>query len=133
MSQIRRRQIGNKSGTELLYPDAFMVAFTESAGTSHKIIYETQISRYVLDGVEYTPSSPVKSVTPTTDGVHVLYFWLDGNARLANDVYIKYVRVPVFWAIFTKHKTGLYITVFHVIHAPECGKRGKKKKNLSKS
>lgn len=106
MSQIRRRQFTTKSGNELLYPDAFMVAFTESAGTSHRIIGNKKISRYVLDGVEYTPSSAVDSVTPTTDGVHILYFWLNANERLGNEVSIKYIRIPAepeYW-----HPTFIY-------------------------
>ena len=90
----------------LEHPDAYMVVFDSDAVETGIIYGNGGINRYILDGVETIPNSPVGSVTPSTNGTHVLYFWLGSSNRLRNDSIVKYLRVPAepeYW-----HGTFLY-------------------------
>lgn len=93
MSQIRRRQFGRKVGNGLLYPDAFMVIFSADAGQCI-LMNESSITRYIIDGIEVIPNNMVDSVTVSTNGNHVVYFWLGKSARLKNESIARYVRIP---------------------------------------
>lgn len=92
----RRRDLINVGAAipELEHPDAFMAVFSCNANTARAIMYQAVINRYILDGIEYKPSNPVASVTPLTDGRHILYFWINSSNRLANTVNINYIRIP---------------------------------------
>ena len=98
----------------LLYPDAYYVVFSGKAGVSKQITYNSsRINRYVLDGVEYNPSSAVYTVTPSTDGNHTLYFWLRESTRLPNNFSAKYLRIPV--APFGWHGAFVYDSTINQI------------------
>ena len=93
----RRNALIRKVDTHtMLYPDAYMIAFDCNANKSFSFMYNNRICRYVLDGVEVTPSKDVGSVTPAADGTHILYFWLSTPDRLADRNWSggpKYLRV----------------------------------------
>lgn len=98
MSVRRRGLIGTHQHEvipPLEYPDAYMAIFKTTAdGSSKPISYGGYVNRYILDGVEYTLSTPVYTITIPTAGTHVLYFWFVSSARLTNNFSADYFRIP---------------------------------------
>lgn len=84
-----------KDEQQMLYPDAYMAIFNGSANTFYSLMYGASISRYILDDVEVTNTNVV-GVTPTTDGRHVLYFWLGTYQRIRD---FNWVGAPLYFRV----------------------------------